>query len=137
MTKDDFIYKMEYIGGETPIMTLTRDEILARRAELPRETVDIPQLGGSVTVRGLMLKEVREFQNLQKASGEALSVYPRIVAWGCIGENGQPLFVGEDIKLIDELPFGAIEAIVKVVLRLSKIGDEEEARPGENGVPKD
>ena len=117
-------------------MTLTREEILAKRADLPRETVEIPQLGGAVTVRALMLKEVREFQKLQKATGEALSIYPRIVAWGCINENGQPLFVGEDIKLIDEFPWAVTEAIVKAVLRISKMGEEEETQPGENGVPK-
>ncbi len=115
-------------------MTLTRDQILAKRTELPRETVEIPELGGAVMVRTLTLKEVREIQKAQQASKEPLSIYPKIVALGCVDGAGQPLFVGEDIKLIDDLPWAATDAIAKAVLRLNKMTGEEE--DGENGVPK-
>lgn len=116
-------------------MTLTREEILAKRIELPRQIVDIPELGGSVTIRTLTLKEVREIQKLQKTNGEPLSIYPRLVALGCVDDNGNALFVGEDVKEIDNLPWAATDAIAKAVLRLNKMMDEE-STDGENGVPK-
>jgi hypothetical protein len=116
-------------------MTLTRDEILAKRMELPKETVEIPELGGSVTIRTLTLKEVREIQKLQKSNGEPLSIYPRLVAMACVDEAGRQLFVGEDIRLIDEFAWPVTDALAKAVLKLNKmIGEETEG--SENGVPK-
>jgi hypothetical protein len=115
-------------------VTLTRDQIFAKRIDLPRETVSIPELGGDVMIRTLTLKEVREIQKLQKASNEPLSIYPRIVAMACIDETGQPLFVGEDVKAIDDLPWPATDAIAKAVLKLNKMIDDETV--SENGVPK-
>lgn len=114
-------------------MTLTRDQILAKRAELPRESVEIPELGGSVLIRILTLKEVREIQKAQAISKEPLSIYPRLVAIGCVNEDGSPLFVGEDVKMIDDLPWAATDAIARAVLRINKMTEEESA----NGVPKD
>jgi len=116
-------------------MTLTRDQIFAKRTEVHRESVDIPELGGSVMIRTLSLKEVREIQKAQQASKEPLSIYPKVVALGCVDEAGQQLFVGEDIKEIDNLPWAATDAIAKAVLRLNKMTGEEDG--GENGVPKD
>ena len=116
-------------------MTLSREEILAKRNELPRESVEIPDLGGSVTIRTLTLKEVREIQKSQQVSKEPLSIYPRLVAMGCVDEKGQQLFVGEDVKLIDDLPWAATDAIAKAVLRFNKMAGDEDS--GGNGVPKD
>lgn len=114
-------------------MILTRDQILAKRSELPRESVPIPELGGDVLIRILTLKEVREIQKAQSVSKEPLSIYPRLVALGCVNDDGSPVFVGEDVKLIDELPWAATDAIAKAVLRINKMVEEESA----NGVPKD
>jgi hypothetical protein len=120
-------------------LTLTRDQILAKRAELARQAVDVPELGGEVMIRTLTLKEVREIQKAQQATKEPLAIYPRVVAMGCVDESGQQLFVGEDIKLIDDLPWAATDAIAKAVLRFNKMtGEEEENENGNgNGVPKE
>ena len=114
-------------------MLLTRDQILAKRAELPKESVEIPELGGSVLIRILTLKEVREIQKLQNTTKENLAIYPRLVALGCVNDDGSALFVGEDFKLNDELPWAATDAIARAVLRINKMTEEEST----NGAPKD
>lgn len=116
-------------------MTLTRDQIFAKRVELARQSVEIPELGGCVMIRTLTLKEVREIQKAQQISKEPLSIYPRLVSMGCVDDDGKQLFVGEDIKLIDDLPWAATDAIAKAVLRLNKMTGEDEENG--NGVPKD
>lgn len=110
-------------------MTLSRDEIIAKRAQLPRESVEVPELGGSVLIRTLTLHEVSEVQKAQKSSKEPLSSYPKLVALACIKEDGTPLFVGEDIKLIDELPWPVVDAIATAVLKLNRmLGDEKDPK---------
>lgn len=117
-------------------MTLTRDEILAKRAA-SRESIEIPDLGGSVLIKRLTLQEVSSFQRTQKAANGDLAVlYPKIISIGCVGEDGIPLFVGEDIKLITELPFAAMDALATAILRLNKMTGEADAS-GQPAAPKD
>lgn len=104
-------------------MALTRDQILAKRPELPREAVGVPELGGEVFVRVLTLREVGEIQREQKASTDPLRVYPRIIALGCVSEDGSPLFVGDDIKIIESLPWPAVETLATAILRINKMGE--------------
>lgn len=111
-------------------MTLTRDQILARRAQLPRETVEVPDLGGSVLIRGLTLKEVAAAQKAARASADPLSIYPHLVRTACINDDGTPVFVGEDIKALDDLPFAAVDAIARAVVRMNRLSEESQ-------VPKD
>lgn len=113
-------------------MTLTRDQILARRAELPRESFDVPELGGEVTIRVLSLKEAGEFQRLQKVSPEVTKVYPKLVAMSCINDDGSPVFVGEDVKLIEDLPWSAVDAIAKEILYFNKMADRPKVEEGDD-----
>lgn len=112
--------------------TLTRDQILARRAELPREEVEVPELGGSVLVRVLTLKEVGEINKAQKVSTDPINMYPKMLALGCVNEDGSPMFAGEDIRLIDDLPWAAVNDIATAVLRINKMLPED-AVPKKSG----
>lgn len=104
-------------------MALTRDQILSKRPELPREAVSVPELGGDVFVRVLTLKEVGEIQREQKAGTDPLRIYPKIIALGCVSENGEPLFIGDDIKVIEWLPWPGVEALATAILRINKMGE--------------
>ncbi|MFO0892440.1 MAG: hypothetical protein U0790_25275 [Isosphaeraceae bacterium] len=110
-------------------MALTRDQILSIRATLPREAVDVPGLGGSVFVRVLTLREVGEIQREQRDAADPMRLYPKLVAMACVGEDGSPLFVGEDVKLVEELPWPAVDAIARAVLRISRMGPEDATPP--------
>ncbi len=108
-------------------MSLSRDQILSRRASLPMESVEVSDLGGSVNVRVLTLKEVGEVQREQAKEKDPLKLYPRLVALACVNDDGSPLFVGEDVKLVEELPWPAVDAIARAVLRINKMGPEDAA----------
>jgi hypothetical protein len=112
--------------------TLSRDQILAKRAELPREEIEVPELGGSVLVRVLTLKEVGEINKARKASADPINVYPKVISLGCINEDSSPVFAGEDIKLIDSLPWPAVDAIAMAILRINKMLPED-AEPKKSG----
>lgn len=112
--------------------TLTRDQILARRAELPREEIEVPELGGSVMVRVLTLREVGEINKAQKVAADPISLYPKVVALGCVNEDGSPVFSGEDIRLIDDLPWSAVNEIATAILRINKMLPED-ALPKKSG----
>jgi hypothetical protein len=105
--------------------TLTRDEIFARRAALPREEVEVPELGGSVLVRVLTLKEMGEIEKARKVSAEAINMYPKVISLGCVNEDGTPLFPKEDVGLIDDLPWAALDTIATAILRINKMLPED------------
>jgi hypothetical protein len=106
-------------------MTLTREQILAKRSTLARESVEVPDLDGSVLIRVLTLKEVGEIQKAQKAEPDPLKLYPRLVSLACVNEDGSPLFVGEDVALVGDLPWPAVDLIARAVLRVSKMTEDE------------
>lgn len=109
----------------TLTMTLTRDQILARRAALHREEVEVPDLGGSVFVRVMTLREVEQIKAIQKTSGgDGLRMYAKIAELTCVDETGAPLFVGEDVKLLNELPYGALDTITRAALRINRMTDD-------------
>jgi hypothetical protein len=112
-------------------MTLTRDEIFARRATLPTEDVDIPEMGGTIRIRLLTLAEVEDVKRIQKNASDPIKIYLPIVEKSCVNGDGTQLFVGEDVKLIGTLPWAAIERIVEASMKLSKMVPET------NGSPKD
>lgn len=114
-------------------MPLSRDQILVNRRELPRQEIDVPELGGSVLIRTLMLREISEIQKAQKANKDnSLKIYPLLLAIACITEDGKPLFVGDDVKLIDELPWPAVESIGEAIMDLNKMkktdGDKDDPK---------
>ena len=104
-------------------MSLTRDQILSKRPELPREAVSVPELGGDVYVRVLTLKEVGEIQRDQKTNPDSLRMYPRIISLGCVSEDGSSLFIGDDIKIIESLPWPAVEALATAILKINRMGE--------------
>lgn len=114
-------------------MPLTKDEILARRSSLPTEEVDIPEWGGSVRIRLLTLREVEDIMRIFRSDAGGIRAYYPVVEKSCVNEDGTQMFVGEDVKLIPTLPWGAVERIVKASMKLSKMLPEESA----NGAPKD
>lgn len=114
-------------------MPLSIEQIRAANLSLPREPVDLPDLGGSVFVRALTLREVREIQNLQSApNSKPIEITRRIVEMATCNEDGSALFVGEDSKLVDGLPWGAVDAISDAAMTLSgmKRGAADEEKKG-------
>lgn len=104
---------------------LSRDQILARRASLPTEAVEVSELGGSVTIRVLTLAEVQEIQKFQRTNSDPLDLYPKIVAMATVDDTGAQMFVGEDINLVVGLPWPATDTIARAVLKLNKMTTDD------------
>lgn len=69
-------------------MALTREQL--KRAVVPRETVEVPELGGEVIVRGLRLSERLELAASASAARQ-FSGLAQLLAWCVVDEDGQPL----------------------------------------------
>lgn len=92
---------------------------------LPRREVEVPDLDGTVWVRALTLKEVREIQEFQaNKRNQAVDVTRRMVEVATVNEDGSPLFVGEDKALVGDLSWGTIRSISEAVSDLSGLNKD-------------
>lgn len=113
---------------------LSRDEIL-KRTDLPTEEVEVPEWGGSVTVRALSGKERDAFeasliqdrgkQGMVRQLGNARA---KLVVRCLVDADGQRLFADQDANALGETSAAALDRLFTVASRLSGLdeGDVEE-----------
>lgn len=105
-------------------MTLTRDQIMSID-DLPTETVEVPEWGGSVIVRGLTAAERDDYElsSVQQRGKDRVvnlaNLRARLVARSVVNEAGQRLFSDEDAELLGRKSGRAIERIFPTAQRLS------------------
>jgi hypothetical protein len=119
--------------------TLSREDILARLADMRREELEVPQLGGKIHIRVLTLHEVKEIEKLRKASGDNnLAMYPKVLLLGCVNEDGSPLFQTQDAATFDRSMWPAVDMIVKEIFYLNNMATrpKEEVDKEEPEYPK-
>ena len=123
---------------------LTREQILARKGDLPREVVPVPLWGGDVIVRALTAKERDEYEvsNLVKKGKNYeqnfANMRARLVVRCTIDEAGARLFNDKDVDALGDLLGAAVDTVYSVAARLNGItkADEEElARPNSDTAP--
>lgn len=107
---------------------LSASDIL-RAADLARETVDVPEWGGAVTVRELSLGERLELAKL--AGGESpAQVAAWLVATAAIDPSGEPLFPaderGDAVAALLAKQAGPVNRLSAAVMRLSGYLEEAE-----------
>ena len=104
-------------------MSLSIESIRAAHQVLPRKEVPVPDLGGSIFARALTLREVSDIQELQQKHKNSNTKVPaKVFELAACNEDGSPLFVGEDKKIIDLLPWSVIEAVSDASIELSGMG---------------
>lgn len=108
-------------------MTLSKDEILAKRSALPQTVVSVPGMG-DVIVRSLTLRQVGEIIAMNKRDDPGHQINARVMIMACINEDGEPLFVGSDRAAIEELPSGLTTAVVNAVMKLSGLSDDADPK---------
>lgn len=124
---------------------LTREAILAAQ-DLPVEDVDVPEWGGTVTVRTLTGSERSVYQEAMirvSADGRERSVVlrdadVRLAALSMIDrESGQHLFSADEVDLLGGKSARALNRVVEVAQRLSGLTarDMEELTQGFAGTP--
>lgn len=88
---------------------------------LPQETVDVPELGGEVIVRGLLLKDRIALFSAAESGGAQLS---RLLAATVVDADQVPVYTTEQWEQFGAQHFGAALALFGVARRLSGLDAE-------------
>lgn len=113
--------------------SLTAEDILAPRA-WPSEVVEVPEWGGSVTVRALSATELDAFNaSIVRTKGNNVEInrnnYRAKLAARCIvnGDGKTPMFKDESqIIALGMQPASALDRILEAVNRLNGTTEEEQ-----------
>ena len=103
---------------------LSREAILEAQ-DLKTETVEIPEWGGAVLVRGLTVGEVSRIVNMATPKGGTLNVLNSAV-WTFIAGVVDPKFTEEDFDALKKKSAAILRA-VKVINRLSGINEDADS----------
>lgn len=115
---------------------LTRDQMIEaiRNIRIERAEMHIPELGGSVFVRGMSGKERDKFeeslrikQGKRSGQSDLRTFRARHLSQILVDEHGARLFNDSDadIDLLGKLPSGVMDRIIQKCSELSGKGDEE------------
>lgn len=125
--------------------TLTRDQIL-QCADIQTESVEVPEWGGAVLVKGL---SGAERDSLEAAIVEVRgrkqrlhleNTMARLVAMSVVDENGKRLFTNGDIEALGKKSSAALQRVCQVAQRLSGLTQddlEDMSKNSESGQPED
>lgn len=102
-------------------MALSREQL--RRPAVPKETVDVPALGGEVVVRGLLLSE-----RLEWAGSAGYAQVARALALCVALEDGKPALTAEEWEAFGGQHLEAAIDLFQVVKRLSGLGGDAEKK---------
>lgn len=106
---------------------LSRDQIL-KAADLPRETVEVPEWGGSVIVQTMTGTARDSFEaSVVTANGKPnlQNMRAKLVVACVVSEDGKALFTQSDIEVLGAKSSAALDRIAKVAQRLNRLGDTE------------
>lgn len=122
-------------------MALTRSELLsniaATVAKLPIEALTIPELGGTIYVRGLSARErgvvierARLTRGPQRGDADSTRLQSEMLLLCVCQQDGSSFLEPGDVDVLCGLPAGVIDRIMGVMNRLSGFGAEVEADLG-------
>ncbi|MDR5774910.1 MULTISPECIES: hypothetical protein [unclassified Caballeronia] len=101
---------------------LTRDQIFATN-DLKRETVDVPEWGGQITVEVMSGAARDAFGQATADSAKSPSFFEAaLVVATAVGDDGKPLFTADDIPLLQQRNAAVISRIAAASMVLNGIG---------------
>lgn len=107
-------------------MPLDRSQVTL--PELPREDVAVPELGGDVTVRGLLLKDrMALFAGLRDDDAGFASM-ARLLNLAVVGPDDRPLLSEAEWERFGGVHFDAVLRVFTVARRLSGLDTEDVAK---------
>lgn len=119
---------------ETPAF-LSRESILAKN-DIEYSRVHVPQWGGYLRIRGLTGKERTALEKgMQKPvrrkgrieyERDLKFFRERVVIYGTIDEQGQPLFTEKDLDALSTKSSAAVAILSEAIVKLSKMDDDDE-----------
>ncbi len=95
---------------------------------LPKETVDVPELGGEVVVRGLLFSERLALFARVDEKGKAFADIPQLLAQTVIDGDGEPVFTAEQWEAFGASHMEALLRVFAVARRLSGLDAEAAAK---------
>ncbi len=109
-------------NGSAPRL-LSRQDILSAQ-DIVRETVEVPEWGGSVIVQAMdVRRRVVYSEFMFSADGErkrpSLMGDPALVALCCVDEDGEPLFTLSEVEELASKSPIAVRRVAEVAVRLS------------------
>lgn len=110
---------------------LTRDDVL-RAKDVHTEVVDVPEWGGSLTVRGMTGRERDKYEQ-SMLQPDKKGVYKpnmtdaraRIVAICAVDDDGKAIFSPEDVLILSTKSAAALDRVSSVCSVLSGISDKD------------
>lgn len=103
---------------------LTREDILAARGKIKRETVTVPELGGAVIIQGMRGVDRDEFEtSLFVGEGkdrkvDAKNLRARLCVKCIVNEQGERLFSDEDAAALGEIDASALDKMFDIAQKL-------------------
>ena len=108
-------------------------EFFAAAAEIPRAEVELPEIGGSVTVRGMTASERDAFeQKLLRPDGTADLTNSRaiLVSVCALDAAGNRLFSDADVERIGCMRAVVVEKMARKIRQLSGLEEEDGEKKG-------
>jgi len=110
---------------------LSRDAFRAASRQLKTKVVDVPELGGAVTVRSLKAGEAMElFERSQAGDKDAPLLY---VLAAVVDENGQPMF--DTLDEVKEMNMDTANKLGLEIAALFKSSTPEDAKKNSEVTP--
>jgi hypothetical protein len=103
---------------------LTKEQILAQN-DLRTEQVEVPEWGGSVTVRAMTSRERDAYEASMVEGDKYVNVRARLVASCLVDENGERMFSDEDAEALGNKGASAMNRIFNVVTRINGFSDSD------------
>lgn len=113
---------------------LTRDQMLAaaRTATIERDVLTVPELGGTIYVRGMSGKERDEFEEglrirrgRRSGQSDLRNFRARLAVKVIVTEDGQRILTDEDAVVFGRMPAGVLDRIISRCTELSGMAEEE------------
>lgn len=109
---------------------LTKDEIL-KADDLPTETLEVPEWGGSVLVRGMTGAERDAFEggvvsmNGKDARMNTQNIRAKLTALCIVTEDGLRIFTDHDVTALGMKSAAALDRVFTTAQRLSGLTNED------------
>jgi hypothetical protein len=121
------------------MLTLSRDEILA--TTLPSETVDVPEWGGKVILRGLTAEERDDYEQAMVETSPNGEIRPKrklhnvrasLVVRCSVDEQGERVFSDEDEGLLGNKDAAVVDRLWDVCRKLCGMSTADEEKLAED-----
>lgn len=103
-------------------MALTRDQV--KLASLPKEAIEVAELGGEVIVRGMTLSDRLELFSGINETGRRFVQIPRLLARSVVDPSGNPLLTEEEWEAFGGIHLEASMKLFDAVRRVSGLDTE-------------